>query len=93
MILRSLRRKLLSRSAIALSAVFLLACSGPLSMDNFNKLKVGQPYDEVKKIIGDPASCDETLGIRTCVWGDERKGIRIGFVAGQVMLMSAQNLQ
>jgi hypothetical protein len=85
--------KRLCRPALALGAVFLAACGGPLNMDNFSKLKVGQPYEEVKKIIGDPASCDETLGIRTCVWGDDKKSIRIGFVSGQVMVMSAQNIK
>ena len=88
-----IRRKLLCRSALVLGTVVLAACGGPLNMDNFSKLKVGQPYEEVKKIIGDPASCDETLGIRTCVWGDDKKGIRIGFVSGQVMVMSAQNIK
>jgi len=47
----------------------------------------------VRKILGEPASCDEALGIRTCVWGDDKKSIHIGFVSGQVMLTSAQNIK
>lgn len=75
------------------SCLLLAACSSQLSLENYNKLKVGQSYDEVKKIIGDPARCDEMIGIRSCLWGDEQRGVTIGFVAGQVMLLSATNLK
>ena len=73
--------------------LLLAACGNQLSLENYNKLKVGQSYDEVKKVIGDPARCDEMIGIRSCVWGDEQRGVKIGFVAGQVMLLSATNLK
>lgn len=76
-----------------LAGVLLAACGSQLSLENYNKLKVGQSFDEVKKVIGDPTRCDEMLGIRTCVWGDEQRGVNIGFVAGQVMLLSATNLK
>ena len=82
------------RIAGRLMACMLLAgCGSQLSLENYNKLKVGQSFDEVKKVIGDPTRCDEMLGIRTCVWGDEQRGVNIGFVAGQVMLLSATNLK
>ena len=75
------------------SGLVLAACSSQLSLENYNKLRVAQSYDEVRKIIGDPARCDEVIGIRSCLWGDEQHGIKIGFVAGQVMLLSATNLK
>ena len=80
-------------AGLVLSSLLLAACSSQLSLENYNKLKVGQSYDEVKKVIGDPARCDEMIGIRSCVWGDEQRGVKIGFVAGQVMLLSATNLK
>ena len=80
-------------AGLFLSSLLLAACSSQLSLENYNKLKVGQSYDEVKKVIGDPARCDEMIGIRSCVWGDEQRGVKIGFVAGQVMLLSATNLK
>jgi len=80
-------------ACLFLSGLFLAACSSQLSLENYTKLKVGQSYDEVKKIIGEPARCDEMIGIRSCVWGDEQRGAKIGFVAGQVMLLSATNLK
>jgi hypothetical protein len=73
--------------------VLLSACGSQLSLESYNKLKVGQTYDEVKKVIGDPARCDEMLGVRTCVWGDEQRGISVNFVGGQVLLLSAKNLK
>ena len=32
----------------------LLACSSPISLENLNKLKAGQTFNEVKAIIGEP---------------------------------------
>jgi hypothetical protein len=84
---------LLRSAALVLCSALLAACGSQLSMDYYNKLKVGQSYEDVKKIIGEPTRCDEMIGVRTCVWGDEQKGISIGFVVGQVMLLSAQNLK
>ncbi|MBL8413960.1 MAG: DUF3862 domain-containing protein [Propionivibrio sp.] len=76
-----------------LSSLLLAACGSQLSLENYNKLKVGQSYEDVRKIIGEPARCDEMLGIRTCIWGEEKQGITINFVAGQVMLLSATNIK
>lgn len=71
----------------------LSACGSKLSLDNYNKLKVGQSYDEIKQVIGDPTRCDEMLGVRACVWGDEQRGISVNFVADKVLLLSARNLK
>ncbi len=86
-------RNLLRNASFTMFGILLAACGSQLSMDNYNKLKVGQSYEEVKTIIGEPARCDETIGIRTCVWGDEQKGISIGFAVGQAILLSAKNLK
>ncbi len=75
------------------SCLLLAACGNQLSLENYNKLHVAQSYDEVRKIIGDPVRCDEVIGVRSCVWGDEQRGVTIGFVAGQVLLLSATNLK
>lgn len=78
-----------------LAAVLVLglaACS-KLTMENYAKLKVGQSYEEVTAIIGQPARCDEAIGIRQCVWGDETKGVRVGFAAGKALAFNAVNLK
>ena len=76
-----------------LVAGLLPGCSDKLSLDNYNRLKVGQSYDEVKTILGDPARCDEVIAVRSCVWGSEQRGIKVAFMAGQVALLSAHNLK
>lgn len=76
-----------------LAAALLPGCSSKTNLENYNRLKVGQSYEEVKLILGDPARCDEVLGVRNCTWGDEQHGINVAFVGGQVLLLSAQNLK
>ena len=78
---------------LALVPLVVGACAERLSLDNYNKLKVGESYDEVKKIVGDPASCDEAFGVRSCVWGNADRGFSVGFVAGKALLLSATNLK
>jgi len=77
---------------LAVTGVLLSACGNRVSLDNYNKLKTGQSFDEVKKIVGEPARCDEALGIRACAWGDEKRGFSVNFVADKVLLLSAHNL-
>ena len=84
----------LSRAAFLLASSLLLnACGHTISIENYNKLQIGQSYDKVRQLIGEPARCDEVLGVRSCVWGDEQHGISVSFVAGKVLLMSARNLK
>lgn len=73
-------------------ATLLVACGNRVSLENYNKLKTGQSYDEVVKIVGDPTRCDEALGIRACTWGDEKRGFSANFVADKVLLLSAHQL-
>lgn len=89
----SRRARVLPLLATAAPLLMLAACSDRLSLDNYNKLQVGQSYDEVKQIIGDPARCDEAIGVRNCVWGDEQHGISVSFVGGKVLLLSANKLK
>lgn len=85
-----------SLNRVAISALFLAAllaaCGNRISLENYNKLKTGQSYAEVVKIVGDPARCDEALGIRACTWGDDKRGFSANFVADKVLLLSAHNL-
>ena len=73
-------------------AVFLFGCS-KLSQENYNKLKAGMAYDEVKTILGKPDSCSEVLFTRNCTWGSEKKNVSVTFVGGKVMLFSSTNIR
>jgi hypothetical protein len=76
-----------------LGVALLSACGNKVSLENYNRIKVGQSYDEVRQMVGDPAHCDETLGIRSCQWGDSNRSIRVNFAVDKVVLMSAENLK
>jgi len=78
---------------LPLVLVFALAACSKLNMENYQRLKVGQSYDEVVAIVGQPARCDELLGVRQCQWGDDNRNIRVGFVAGAALTLSAHNLK
>ena len=77
---------------LAILAISLFGCS-KLSLENYNKLKVGMPYEEVQTILGKPASCSEALFTRNCTWGDEKRNVAVVFVGGKVMLLSSTNLK
>jgi hypothetical protein len=78
---------------LALVAMALTACGSRLSLDNYNKLQVGQSYEEVKQILGDPSRCDEALAMRVCVWGDDQRSVSVSFALGKVVLLLANNLK
>lgn len=78
---------------LVLAAALLLAACSKVSQDNYVKLKVGMPYDEVRSLLGEPASCDDALGLRNCRWGDDSRWIQIGFVAERVAVTAAGNLR
>ena len=72
--------------------LLVLGCS-PLTQENYNKITVGMSYDQVTALIGKPDTCDDVMGVRNCVWGDEKRSVQVGFVADKVVLFSANNLK
>mgnify|MGYP003394291524 CR=1 FL=1 len=85
--------KLPNHRVAALVATLMLAACSELNEANYSRLEVGMPFDEVRNILGSPASCDDALGVRSCRWGDEARWVRVGFVAGRVAVTAASNLR
>lgn len=81
------------RRIAVLAAVLLLTACSKLNVENYSKLKVGMPYDEVRSILGEPARCDDALGLRNCHWGDDKRWIRVVFVGERVAVTTASNLR
>ena len=77
---------------LGMSLLLLVAC-GRLDMAHYEKIKVGQSYDEVVAILGKPDRCDELLGVRQCQWGNDNRHIRVGFAGSVVLTLVAHNLQ
>lgn len=72
--------------------VALLGCSR-LSVENYNQIAVGMPYDEVVQLIGKPDKCDDLMGLRSCTWGDESRSVHVSFAGGKVLLFASNNLK
>ncbi len=76
-----------------LAAVLALAACSKLTMDNYNRVKPGMSYEEVRQILGPAERCSEALAIRSCEWGDDKRWARVNFVGDKAVLMSAENLR
>ncbi len=73
-------------------ALVLSGCS-KLTLENYDKITVGMPYDEVVQLIGPPDQCDDVMGVRSCQWGDDKHSIHVNFLVGEVLLFSSSNLK
>lgn len=80
---------------IILLAFFLVTAVGcsKVSKENYDKLKVGMTYEEVRGILGNPDGCSETLGTKSCIWGDDKKRIGVSFIASKAVAFSSKGLQ
>lgn len=81
------------RKFLVTLVLFALAGCSKLTLQHYEQIKVGLTQQEVEALIGGPASCDETLGVRVCNWGDEKRSVTVSFVAGKVVLFSAHNIK
>lgn len=85
-----MKRQLIGAAAVAL---FLTGCS-KLTTENYDKLKMGMAVEEVESIIGGADNCSESLGTKTCVWGNEdAKHIKVSFVADNAVAFSNDGLK
>lgn len=76
---------------ILLATVLVAGCSR-VTMDNYQKLKVGMDFTEVEAIIGGADECNEKVGVRVCTWGNETKNITVTFVAGKATVFGHEGL-
>lgn len=70
----------------------LFGCS-KLTLENYNKIETGMSFEEVTQLIGEPAKCDDVMGMRSCSWGDEKRSVNVTFAADKVLLFSSSNLK
>lgn len=79
-------------TALTLCAAILIGCS-KLTTENYDKLKIGMTYAEVKALLGNPTDCTDVLTMRNCTWGDAQRYIKVSFVAEQVVVYNATGLR
>ena len=68
------------------------ACS-KVTAENYAKVKTGMEYKGVTGILGNPASCDDVVGFKSCKWGDEKRNITVRFAGDAVVMHSAENIR
>ena len=78
--------------SMILVALWLTVGCSKITQENYDKLKMGQDYDEVVKILGKADECSEVIGIKNCSWGGDKKYIKVKFAGNRVILFSAQGL-
>jgi hypothetical protein len=82
----------LRRMALLVCICLLAACS-KITAENYARLKAGMSYKEVAAILGNPTSCDDALGFKSCQWGDAKSHVTVRFAGDAVILHSAENLR
>jgi hypothetical protein len=80
------------RTVMATSC-FWWCSAAAITLENYNSITVGMSYDEVIQLIGPPEKCDDVMGVRNCLWGNENGAINVSFVADKVLLFSSSNLK
>jgi hypothetical protein len=78
-------------SLIFAFSLLTVGCS-KLTKANYDRLKVGQNYDEVVKILGKADKCSSTFAIMDCRWGDDEKFIKVKFAGNKVIIFSSKGL-
>lgn len=81
------------KKIILIAAVLIFAGCSKLTKENYNKISTGMSYKKVVSILGSADSCDESIGITSCKWGDEKKYISIQFIAGKASIFSNKNIK
>ncbi len=82
-----------TRIVLGISLLLVMLGCSKLSLENYNKIAVGMPYDEVTTLLGAPEKCDDVMGVRNCQWGDEKRSVNVSFVGGKALLYASSNLK
>lgn len=84
-------KKLSSPFLFAALCLTLVACDR-LSAENYDKLEVGMPYDEVVAILGEPTECTAVVNTKSCRWGQDDKYVDAKIVGESVFFLSAKGI-
>ena len=74
------------------AAVLILAGCSKVNQENYQAIEAGMDYREVEVLLGAPTSCQETIALKQCKWGNEHRYIDIKFVADKVTFFSHRGL-
>ena len=86
---------LITLSTILIALAFLAGCLGEphrVTLENYNKLKMGMTYEAVIEIMGEPDDASTQLGARQYTWGGGEKQIHAKFLFNRVVYYSSKGL-
>ena len=77
-----------------LMTMCVLALAGCSTVDeaHYAKLKSGMSSAEVEAVLGSADKCDETLGFRSCQWGNEEHFIKVKYIGDKAISLSKHGL-
>jgi hypothetical protein len=76
-----------------LTTLLLTAGCSKVTKENYDKLKMGMEYSEVTSLLGKPDKCTESMGAKSCIWGNESKNIMVNFLADKTMVFSCTGIK
>lgn len=84
----------MKKIGIFLAVVFTLSACSKLNKENYEQLKMGMSQEEIQGVIGKPDNCSETMGTKSCIWGNEdATHIKVTFVADNAATFSNNGLK
>ena len=78
--------------ALLTTLLFTAGCS-KVTKENYDKLKMGMEYSEVIALLGNPDNCTESMGAKSCIWGNEAKNIKVNFLADKIVVFSSTDIK
>jgi hypothetical protein len=81
---------------ILVGASLLAACApqpGTVTIENYEKLKLGMAYDAVIDILGKPYEDKPFMGVQQCTWVSGERHIHAKFIVGCAVYYSSKGLQ
>lgn len=76
-----------------LTTLFLISGCSKVTKGNYEKLEMGMEYNEVTALLGNPDSCTESIGVKSCIWGDGTRNIKVNFLGDQIVIISSTGLK
>ena len=77
---------------ITAAAILTFTACSKVTLENYEKIKVGQDKQEVEAILGSASQCEEKTMHTDCTWGNDSTNIKVTFVGGKVTLYSEKGL-
>ena len=81
------------KKLILIAALLMFTGCSKVTKENYDKLSIGMSYDDVVSILGSADNCDESIGVKSCKWGDKSSYVSVQFIGGKASLFSNKNVK